>query len=219
MHTLEKKINHKFNNKKLLLTALTHRSANKQNNQRLEYLGDAVLDCIIAEKLYKQYPEFQEGLLSQHRASLVNKESLSEIAIQLDILPHIILGPGEKKQLNVTESILADTLEALIGAIYLDTDFATCKELILAYFADKLANLNLMQNEQKDSKSLLQELCQANNLTMPKYTIVDKIGKEHNQTFKAQCILNEKTSFGIGKSIKKAEQDAALNMLKNLEKL
>jgi ribonuclease-3 len=218
MHNLEQKLNYTFKDKNLLITALTHRSATKQNNQRLEYLGDAVLDCIIADRLYKQYPSFQEGVLSQYRAILVNKYSLSELALQLEILPFIILGPGEKKQLNITESILADTIEAIIGAIYLDTDFESCKKCILSWFSKKLGALNQGKKETKDSKSCLQEICQAKNLSMPKYVIIDTIGKEHNQTFRAQCMMNNKISFGIGKSRKKAEQHAAYNMLKNLEK-
>lgn len=217
MHILEKQIGYTFNNQDLLIKALTHRSAGKKNNQRLEYLGDAVLDCIIADKLYTDFPNIQEGLLSQYRALLVNQQSLVGVANRLKLLPHIILGPGEKLQGKVADSILADTVEAIIAAIYLDTDFSTCKTKILVWFADQLIELKKSPIAGKDSKSLLQEWCQAQRINMPVYSIVKVTGQDHNQLFYAECSLLDKTTCGEGRSHRQAEQNAAEGMLKFLK--
>lgn len=217
LNNLTKNLKYKFVNKDLLILALTHSSHQEINNQRLEYLGDAILNFVIAEHLYILQPHSKEGDLTRIRANLVKKSTLAIIAKGLLIQDYIFLGIGEKKTGGCNkDSILADTIEAIIGAIYLDSDFITIKNLIISWFANfeeyqKLTSVN------KDSKTVLQELIQAKGLNLPKYEIIKITGKPHNQVFQVKCLINDlnlyQEVFGIGSNRKQAEQDAAKKAL------
>ncbi len=227
-----KKLGYTFNNNNLLKIALTHSSHKGENNQRLEFLGDAILNVIIAEYLYNQHPAATEGDLTRLRSNLVNENALSSIARNYSIQSCIVLGLGEIKTDGCNKnSILADTLEAIIAAIYLDSDFSTIKELIMNWYSscnylqsirnidpniDKLDNHGFYGS--KDSKTILQELLQSKGLTLPRYEIIKVSGKPHHQTFKISCIVPgiNKEIHGVGTSRKKAEQDAANKILELL---
>jgi ribonuclease-3 len=211
--SLESKINYIFTNYDLLQLALTHRSFSSLNNQRLEYLGDAVLDCIIASELYKLYPKDREGQLSEHRSSLVNQQSLAIIARDFKLYRYMLLGPGEKRSSNMNDSILADTVEAVIGAIYLDKGFDKCKTVVLQWFQSMLQDL---PKNTKNSKSALQELCQLKSYAIPIYKIVSMTGLEHAKIFEISCTIDQikHITYGKGKSKRSAEQYAAKLMLK-----
>lgn len=216
---LARKLGLTFSQPQLFKTALTHRSAGSQNNERLEYLGDSVLGFVIAERLYAQFPGVGEGVLSRLRASLVNQTSLAEIARQHNIGDYLILGSGELKSGGYRrDSILSDALEAIMGALLLDQGVDTCRQWILALFADKLAEIKL-DSWNKDPKTRLQELMQARKKDLPVYELIGMSGVDHAQTFEVRCrvpIVGE-TTRGIGISRKKAEQAAAENMLILLE--
>ena len=224
---IEKNLRYKFVNNNLLILALTHSShvlnnATKEiNNQRLEFLGDSILNVVIAENLYKLQPNATEGDLTRIRSYLVQENTLAFIAKKLLIQDHIILGLGEQKTGGCNkDSILADTLEAIIGAIYLDSDLLTVKNLILTWFLDfkdykELTNMGT--NISKDPKTVLQEILQAKNFGLPVYNIIKITGKPHNQKFKIECLVDslklEQKIYGVGSSRKKAEQDAAKKIL------
>ena len=216
---LEKSLGHRFNDLKLLLQALTHRSAGSRNYERLEFLGDALLGSVIAAELYQRHPQAREGELSRLRSSLVRRESLADLACRLDIGRHMRLGPGERKSGgHQRHSILADALEALFGAIYLDGGFAACRQAILALFSEKLdAMPDLAQL--KDSKTRLQEYLQAHQKSLPEYTIVEVSGDAHAQSFRVQCSLADHDvapTEGQAGNRRQAEQEAAERMLVQL---
>ncbi|MGY6277284.1 ribonuclease III [Methylomonas sp. MgM2] len=208
-----------FSQPQLFRTALTHRSASGHNNERLEYLGDSVLGFVIAEKLYAQFPEAGEGILSRLRASLVNQSSLAELARQHNIGDYLILGSGELKSGGYRrDSILSDALEAIMGALLLDQGVDVCRQWILDLFADKLAGIKL-DSWNKDPKTRLQELMQARKKELPVYELISMSGADHAQIFEVKCRvpLIIETTVGTGISRKKAEQAAAENMLILLE--
>lgn len=208
-----------FSQPQLFRLALTHRSAGGKNNERLEYLGDSVLGFVIAEQLYTQFPSVGEGVLSRLRASLVNQTSLAELARQRAIGDYLILGSGELKSGGFRrDSILSDALEAIMGALLLDQGIEVCRQWILALFAEKLAEIQL-DNWKKDPKTRLQELMQARKKELPVYELISMTGADHAQTFEVSCrvpLTSESTS-GTGISRKRAEQQAAENMLNLLE--
>jgi len=213
---LEQKLGYQFTEQRLLEQALTHRSCKGQHNERLEFLGDAVLGLVIAEALFQSHPKTREGDLTRMRASLVKGVTLAEIAKELDIASHLRLGPGELKSGGARrESIQADAVEAVLGAIYLDAGLEACRGRILHWFASRLAIIE--PGVQKDSKTKLQEYLQGRRLALPQYDVIEILGEAHDQTFTVQCTV---TGFAAvtasGSSRRKAEQDCALQILEQL---
>lgn len=217
-------MNKLFTNQKLYLQALTHRSwvnENSENhgtNERLEFLGDAILEFVVSKAIYEKFPKEEEGYLTALRANLVNTKNLSQVAEKLKIGEEIFLSKGEIEGGGRTNSsLLADTVEAIIGALFLDRGIKASEEFItqnILVDAEKKASLPL-----KDPKSLLQEKVQARGLSAPKYVVVSEIGPDHNKEFKIEVIIDGKAAAtGIGKSKSEAEQDAASNALKGMLK-
>lgn len=215
---LQKQINYSFKNIDLLIHALTHRSANKIHNERLEYLGDSILSYVIAEALFERFPKVDEGDLSQMRSSLVCGETLAKIGQNFNIGDSMILGPGELKSGgHRRESIISDAVEAIIGAIYLDSDIQTIKQLILAWYQTRLVQIQ-PGIKQKDSKTRLQEYLQGQRQNRPVYLIVEVIGDDHDQEFVVQCKLENDNNQYLGRGVnrRKAEQAAAQMAIDNL---
>ncbi len=215
---LAKRLGLTFNQPKLFSLALTHRSMGAKNNERLEYLGDSVLGFVIAQQLYEMFPEAGEGVLSRLRASLVNQNSLAELARQHDLGDYLILGSGELKSGGFRrDSILSDALEAIMGALLKDQGIEVCRAWILDLFTEKLTELSA-DNWTKDPKTQLQELLQAKQLELPVYELVSQAGAAHAQTFTVRCSveLTRQSFTADGVSRKKAEQAAAEKMLKFL---
>ena len=211
---LSQTLGYSFRDAGLLQQALTHRSARGSSNERLEFLGDAVLDIVISEALYRSLPDAPEGDLSRLRASLVRDTSLAGIAADLDIGEHLILGGGERKTGgHRRQSILADALEALFGAVYLDSGFDRAAEVIHRVFGDKLDDLP-QADDLRDPKTRLQEWLQARGATPPDYELVNVTGKAHQQHFEVRCTVPGKAPApGEGRSRRSAEQKAARRML------
>jgi ribonuclease-3 len=216
--TLAKKLGLKFNNPNLFKQALTHRSADSINNERLEFLGDSVLGFVIAECLCEKFPEADEGVLSRLSATLVNQTVLANLARQLNLGDFLLLGSGELKSGGYRrDSILSDALEAIIGAIQQDQGMDAAKQWILKLFTDSINKLSL-DGWKKDAKTRLQELMQGRGLELPVYLLLSQEGQPHDQYFQVECRipLMSLTTQGGGKSRKKAEQQAAENMLAKL---
>lgn len=218
---LEKIINYSFNNKELLLLSLTHPSyANENNidkvhtNQRLEFLGDAVLELISSDFLYNLYVDYPEGALTKTRAKLVCEENLSEVARKLELYNYLLIGNGESREnLKKNNSTMCDTVESIIGAIYMDSGIEDAKIFIYKYI---LTEENLSKTYH-DFKSILQEKANYNNIIL-KYELVSESGPDHNKTFKIAVYYDGKNlAEGIGKSKKEAEQNAAKLALEKLE--
>ena len=214
---LTRALGHDFKDQALLQQALTHRSAGSTNNERLEFLGDAVLGCVISSELYQRYPQADEGELSRLRASLVRRESLARVAQTLDIGLYLHLGAGERKSGgHHRDSILSDAVEALFGAIYLDSSFDVCRTCILSLFSDVLGNLSDVA-ALKDAKTRLQEHLQSRHLALPEYRVTEVTGEAHAQFFKVECHVGDsEPTQGQGKNRRHAEQDAAEKMLTQL---
>ena len=218
VETLYKKIGYTFNNKSLLTQALTHRSASMAHNERLEFIGDGVVNLVIGEELYHTHPFQPEGELSRWRAALVQRETLYEVGLEWGLDKLLILGPGEKKSGGqYRSSNLSNAVEAVIGAVYLDANFETVKKLILQTFKDRLS-LAHINSITKDPKTQLQEWLQANKIPLPSYLLLQTSGEDHDCTFHIQCTIKElnASSTGQGSSKKRAEQDAAQQMLAQL---
>jgi len=215
-----KKLGLEFADPELFVAALTHRSASSENNERLEFLGDSILGFVIAQQLYDTFPHSSEGVLSRLRASLVNQETLAELARKFQIGEYLRLGSGELKSGGYRrDSILSDALEAIMGALLKDQGIHTCQQFIIRLFEEKLQALSL-DSWQKDPKTQLQELMQSKKLELPEYTLVSMSGLAHEQLFSVKCttsLMNE-SSIGTGVSRKKAEQSAAEQMLELLNK-
>jgi len=204
-------LQYEFKQPDLLEIALSHRSVSGANNERLEFLGDSILNFVIAEELYYRWPEASEGELSRLRSSLVKGETLAEIARDLNFSDFLRLGIGELKSGGQNrDSILADALEAVIAAIYRDSDHETCKQCILRWFETRLNNLTCVSNL-KDPKTRLQEYCQAKQYCLPEYIVLDITGVAHNQTFLVSCSVSalQLSAKGYGSSRQRAEQAAA----------
>ena len=202
----------------LFQQALTHRSFSKDHNERLEFLGDAVLDTIISEALFKK-SYAPEGELSRYRSLLVQGSMLSEISLELELDKLIRLGSGEEKSGGrQRESIMANVFEAVLGAVYLDLGFTKCQELVLNLYSSRLRDLEHLA-EKKDPKTALQELLQKMNLGLPKYQLVKTTGEQHQQQFFVSCQVPnmQLTSEAFGASKKKSEQLAAKSMLELLQ--
>ncbi|WP_153914074.1 ribonuclease III [Shewanella sp. TC10] len=213
-------LGYEFTNVDLLTQALTHRSAASKHNERLEFLGDSILSIIISDALYHQFPKVTEGDLSRMRSTLVKGETLTVIAKEFKLGDYLYLGPGELKSGGFRrESILADAVEAIIGAIYLDADIETCRTLLLTWYKQRLAEIKPGIN-QKDPKTILQEYLQGYKKPLPEYQVVDVKGDAHNQTFTVECRITEidKVVTGVSTSRRKAEQLAAAQVLELINK-
>ena len=217
---LERKLGYTFKDRSLLELALTHRSFKGKNNERLEYLGDAILGYVIAEQLYLRFPHFKEGQLSRLRARLVKGVTLAEIAREFGLGDYLKLGPGELKSGGFRrESILADAVESVIGATYLDSGHDVAKQMVLSWYEERLSSPELETTE-KDSKTQLQELLQAKKQDLPTYEVLRTEGEAHAQTFYIRCTI---PAEGIsietsGSSRRNAEQDAAKLAIEQLGK-
>ena len=212
---LSKALDYRFKDAALLQQALTHRSAQGPNNERLEFLGDAVLDFVISEALFKARPDLPEGDLSKLRSSLVKDTSLAALASDLGLGMHLILGGGEQKSGgHRRESILADALEAIFAAVLLDSGIDAAKDMIEHVYADRLANLPDV-DELRDPKTRLQEWLQARKMELPVYDLVSVSGREHKRRFEVSCVIEEAeiTTTGTSTTRRKAEQMAAARML------
>jgi len=210
---------YQFKQTNLLEQALTHRSYSRQlNNERLEFLGDSILNLIISNHIYERFSAADEGDLSRIRASLVKEETLAQVARQIDLGDYIHLGGGELKSGGYRRaSILSDALEALIGAIYLDSDYAQTEAAVLHLYREQLQSIDAGANL-RDPKTRLQEYLQANKKSLPIYQVDQITGKSHDQVFTVSCKLTDldMQSNGKGSSRKKAEQQAAQKILDKL---
>jgi ribonuclease-3 len=215
----QRRLGYSFKDVNLLKHALSHRSFCVQHNERLEFMGDAIVDFCVAEILYHAFPDASEGLLSRYRAALVKKETLARISRQLQLGDVLLLGEGELKSGGFNrDSILANTLEALFAAVYFDSGWFAARDLVYQLFSPYLGEVE--QVGEKDAKSTLQEWLQARRLSLPQYYIVShKELSQGGHYFKMKCTLNEKPyeSFGEGESRRIAEQNSALAMLKILK--
>lgn len=212
-------IGHRFNDQQLLTRALTHRSAGNDNNERLEYLGDAVLGFIIAEALFERFPEASEGQLTRLRASLVKRDTLAGLAKQAQLGNHVVLGSGELKSGGWRrDSILANATEAVIGAVYLDAGMDACRRCVLDLYND-LLNAASPAKASKDAKTQLQEYLQARHLPLPSYRIVAESGEAHAREFTVECTISAISAAieARGKSKQAAEQLAAEQALQQLQ--
>jgi ribonuclease-3 len=204
-------LGYQFNDPALLRQALTHRSHSAPHNERLEFLGDAVLNCAVAALLYERFPRLPEGDLSRLRANLVNQDTLSRIAVSMELGAQLRLGEGELKSGGVRRpSILADALEAVVGAIFLDGGFDRAAEAIHTIYAPLLQELDPSALG-KDPKTLLQEHLQGRRLPLPQYNVVSVRGEAHEQQFQVECVVPDLDirSVGEGSSRRSAEQSAA----------
>jgi ribonuclease-3 len=210
---LQEQLGYEFNDISLLRQAVTHRSYGRHNNERLEFVGDGILDYVIAVNLYQLYPQLSEGELSKMRAALVNQDGLVEIADQLNLGMYLFLGDGELKSGGRSRpSILADALEAIFAAISLDSNIEKARQVIERLFYYPLRE---KQGRTQDYKTQLQEYIQARRFRLPQYEIVAMIGPEHDMLFKIECSIEELglKAYGEGKGKKQASQNAAHNLL------
>jgi ribonuclease-3 len=214
-----RKLGHVFARPELLREALTHRSYGSPNNERLEYLGDAILNCSTAILLFEQFPKLPEGDLSRLRANLVNKQVLFELAQPLGLGDILRLGEGELKSGgHQRPSILADALEAVIGAVYLDGGFPAAQRLVQRLLAEKLAAID-PDHLGKDAKTMLQEYLQGKRMALPKYSLIETRGDAHEQTFQIECAVADLNlrAQAEGLSRRVAEQLAAALVLEQIK--
>ncbi|HKI73854.1 MAG TPA: ribonuclease III [Pseudomonadales bacterium] len=218
MGALERILGYSFEDEELRDRALTHRSHHSRNNERLEFLGDSILNFVIAQDLFSRFTTAREGQLSRLRARLVRRQTLAEIAREMNLGDYLIMGTGELKSGGYDrDSILADALEAIIGAIYVDSDFEGARRVILDWFDSRLEALSL-DKSQKDAKSKLQEFLQGRQANLPEYVVVEVTGKSHDQTFTVECRseLLDEPARAQGTSRRIAEQNAAAIALEML---
>ena len=221
MEKLQKNIDYHFSDVALLKQALTHRSANKNNNERLEFLGDSILGCVISQELYHRFPLVDEGQLSRLRSSLVRGQTLAKLAKSINLSETLLLGQGELKSGGFRrESIQADAFEAILGAIFLDSDYVTVSAVILKLYDELLSDAS-PDDSLKDFKTQLQELLQKKGHSLPIYELVKTKGQDHNAVFYVSCHIKE---FNLSveenaKSIKRAEQACAESILGSLSSL
>lgn len=215
---LQDRLGYQFHTQTLLQLALTHRSCGARNNERLEFLGDSVLNFIIGESLFHRFPEGREGQLSRLRSQMVKGETLAKIAREFDVGECLILGEGEMKSGgHRRESILADTLEALIGAIYTESGFEVCRDRVLTWYTDRLAQLSL-DSPVKDAKTRLQEYLQSRQQPLPEYAVVETEGEAHAQMFTIECRVSllKKATRARASNRREAEKQAAEKALRLL---
>ncbi len=217
---LQQALGYTFRRPELLLQALTHRSHGALNNERLEFLGDSVLNCAVARALYDAFPELPEGSLSRLRANLVRQETLADIAVQMKLGESLRLGEGELKSGGFRRpSILADALESLFGAIFLEAGFDAAQDVVRGLFDPLVARIDPRASG-KDAKTQLQELLQSRHLPLPAYRLVGTEGEAHDQSFIVECVLAKPALLtrGVGKSRRAAEQEAARQACAALQK-
>ncbi len=218
MDKLQKNISYQFNNVELLKQALTHRSVSKKNNERLEFLGDSILGCIISRELYQRFPLIDEGQLSRLRSYLVRGQTLAKLAKTINLSETLVLGQGELKSGGFRrESIQADAFEAVLGAIFLDSDYLTVSGVVLKLYEDLLNDAS-PEDSLKDFKTQLQELLQKKGYSLPQYELIKTKGQDHDAIFYVRCIVSE---YDLevereAKSIKRAEQACAESLLERL---
>ncbi|MDO8991320.1 MAG: ribonuclease III [Sideroxyarcus sp.] len=206
-----KQLGYRFTQPQLLQRALTHRSYSAAHNERLEFLGDSVLNCTVAKYLYDTFPDVPEGDLSRLRSNLVNQQTLAILAQQLNLGEQLLLGEGELKSAGFRRpSILADALEAVFGAVLIDADFAAAEKVVLGLYVPFITKTDL-QTLGKDAKTLLQEHLQARKMALPQYNVTEIKGEAHAQTFVVSCEVAQLklTTRGEGASRRIAEQIAA----------
>ncbi|WP_086932681.1 ribonuclease III [Agarilytica rhodophyticola] len=216
---LIRRLGYEFKDPSLLKRALSHRSVGKDNNERLEFLGDSLLNFIIADALCKKFPSSREGDLSRLRATLVQGKTLAELAREFLLGDNLILGEGEMKSGGFRrDSILADAVEAIIGAIYSDSDFIRCQQIVLSWFDSRLDNITL-ENTDKDPKTRLQEHLQENKKPLPIYTVIETRGEAHAKEFVIECRLESvaQVFVAVSSSKRAAEKLAAEKMLNHLK--
>jgi len=217
---LSRILNYDFQQPRLLKIALTHRSKGGDHNERLEFLGDAVVNFVIAEVLYQQFPTATEGELSRWRATLVNRDALAELAKEYELGRFLFLGPGELRSGgSERQSILSCAMEAIIGAVYMDGGFDIARGKIIEWYEPLLHSLSSAASH-KDPKTLLQEYLQSQRLSLPEYKVETIDGEAHQQLFTVSCKVDgiEEKSLGKGTSRRRGEQDAAQAMLNVLKK-
>ncbi|HEY8586667.1 MAG TPA: ribonuclease III [Rhodanobacter sp.] len=210
-------LNYRFRDPALAQLALTHRSIGRPNNERMEFLGDALLGAVVAEMLYEAHPKASEGELSRLRAQLVNGQALAVVARELALGDELKLGPGELKSGGFRrDSILADAFEATLAAVYLDGGFEACRATVRGLFAERIAAL---RRSSKDAKTRLQEWLQGKGLALPHYELVASHGEDHAKTFDVSCTISEPVAFTAQAQAgnrRAAEQDAAETVLNHL---
>ena len=214
-----RQLQYTFQDPELLRVALTHRSKHDLNNERMEFLGDSIVNCVIAECLYHQFPHAQEGDLSRWRATLINRDALAHLGREFDLGRYMHLGPGELKSGGSgRQSILSCAMEAVIGAVYLDGGFLVVRECLMRWYAPLLKSIT-HKTSHKDPKTQLQEELQAKHLPLPVYTVESVSGEAHEQSFVVSCSVSNVSEkvLGSGSSRRKAEQDAAQHVLGKLQ--
>lgn len=217
---LSQAISYQFHDPQWLQRAVIHRSVGSRNNERLEFLGDALLNAVIASELFARHPDLDEGALSRLRASLVNQEALADVAMELDLGAYLHLAPGEARSGGQQRrSIQADAMEAVIGAVFQDGGYESVQRVILHLFGARLAQ-PLSLETLKDSKTQLQELLQARNLPLPVYQLEKVSGKDHAQTFHVSCRVESLAmgAGGVANNRRAAEQEAARQVLELLQR-
>lgn len=215
---LQHRLGYEFKEPKLLELALTHRSYGANNNERLEFLGDSILNFIIGEVLYNRFPDAREGQLSRIRSQLVKGETLAEIAREFELGECLILGEGEMKSGgHRRDSILADSVEALIGAIFTETEFETCRAHVLRWYESRLTSVSLEATD-KDPKSRLQEYLQAQRKPLPDYEVVETLGEAHSHIFTIECrvAVLKQAVRAQASNRREAEKLAAIEVLRLL---
>jgi len=218
INQLQQALDYTFTDFLLLKRALTHRSLSRENYERLEFVGDGILDYVVALNLYQLYPHLSEGSLSKIRAALVNQDSLVELANSISLGDYLFLGDGEEKSSGRSRpSILADVLEAIFAAVSLDSSFLNAKKVIEKLYREKLINAEDLVL--KDSKSLLQEYLQGHKINVPDYTVVELSGPDHASIFKVECIIPELDIkvLAQGRSKKEASQLVAEKVLSSIK--
>ncbi|GAB2998006.1 ribonuclease III [Psychrosphaera aestuarii] len=216
---LQKKLGYQFQDESLLIQALTHRSFKGSHNERLEFVGDSLLGMFVAEALYFEFPKATEGELTRMRSQIVKGQTLTSIAKEFELSQWIRLGPGEMKSGGCRrDSILEDVIEAIIGAVYLDSGIEQCKEFVLKLVKERLADVD-PSNALKDPKTQLQEWLQSRKRPLPVYDVIETTGQAHNQTFTVSCTLDDGQQLeATGTSRRKAEQSAARKALEVIKK-
>ena len=210
---------HRFADQGLLRQALTHRSAGPRHNERLEFLGDALVNLFVADALFQLWPKADEGALTRARAELVRESALAQLARTMQLGEHLLLGPGEMKSGgHRRDSILADAFEALVAAIYLDAGYATCRDTVLPWFQPGIDALP-SGKVGKDAKTRVQEWLQARQLPLPEYALIETMGEEHERSFRIRASTSAPLvqAEGVGNSRRGAEQQAAAALLEQLE--
>jgi len=213
-------IGHAFSDPALLKQALTHRSAGAPHNERLEFLGDSIVNMMAAEALYRRWPKADEGAMTRARAELVREGALAVIGRTLELGDRLILGPGEMKSGgHRRDSILADAVEAVVAAIYLDAGFEACRAVVLPWFSASIEALPASGRPEKDPKTRLQEWLQARQKALPQYELVSESGDDHAKHFRVRCNVADPAASteGEGASRRLAEQQAAAAVLEQLD--